>query len=136
MTMAAPPGPVFGSAARICWSTILATSPSEAACAVAATAIPRPPISAIVNGRMGNSIDTRSSLDVRGVCPEFPAFRADGRTRRWQAIDSAAFAADHEIFRHLLLPSPCTPDAFVEVDDITDLFARRLKIRYLGMTGE
>jgi hypothetical protein len=52
--------------------------------------------------------------------PAFPAFRADDRTRRWQAIDSAAFAADREIFRHFLLSSSCAPDSFTEVDDIAE----------------
>jgi hypothetical protein len=46
----------------------------------------------------------------------FPAFGADGRTRWWQAIDSAAFAANREIFRHLLLPSSGMSNSFVEVD--------------------
>ena len=39
----------------------------------------------------------------------FPAFGVDGRTRGRQAINCAAFAADHEIFGHLLLPFGCTP---------------------------
>jgi len=45
----------------------------------------------------------------------FPAFGVDGVTRRWEAIDCAAFAADHEIFSHWLLPSALTSlllDAF------------------------
>ena len=44
-----------------------------------------------------------------------PAFGVDGGTRRWEAIDCAAFAADHEIFSHWLLPSALTSlllDAF------------------------
>ena len=39
----------------------------------------------------------------------FPAFCVDGRTRGRQAINCAAFAADHEIFSQLLLPSAFTP---------------------------
>ena len=53
-------------------------------------------------------------IDILGMADEyfssaFPAFGADGRTRRRQAIDSAAFAADHEIFRHLPAPPLCVP---------------------------
>ena len=45
----------------------------------------------------------------------FPAFGGESGTRQRQTVDCAAYAADYEVFNHLLLPLARTrllPDAF------------------------
>src|ERR1035437_2758550 len=62
--------------------------------------------------------------------PRISRLSAYGRTRRWQAIDYAAFAADHKIFSHLLLPSAYTP---LPLDDLDDDWRVRSTCRSLDV---